>query len=379
VAIAAITESLILGGHEVKLLSMSTHKHPFDAGKFPETISEQTKAEGVEMDTEVNILSAFRNLFSSRSYNVERFYSRAFEQRLVSILRDQDFDIIHLESIFCTPYLKTIRAHSKAKVVVRAHNVEFRIWEQLATSSSNPLKKWYLSLLARRLRAYEIITLWAVDGIVTISEEDAKNLRELDIICPIEIIPIGFDVTNIPMAQVVTNPIRLYHLGAMDWKPNVEAVRWFALSIWPQVHAKFPEVECHLAGRKMPNEFLSLNVPGLFVEGEIDDVTHFLKDKSICVVPVLSGSGMRIKTAEALAHGKVVISTSLGATGIPFTDQLNMLIANTPSEFADRVQWLLTDRSRIESISKAARTLAEQQFDLKELSSKLTYFYNRIN
>jgi glycosyltransferase involved in cell wall biosynthesis len=165
----------------------------------------------------------------------------------------------------------------------------------------------------------------------------------------------------------------------MDWEPNVEAVRWFAFTIWPQVHAKFPEVECHLAGRKMPNEFLSLNVPGLFVEGEIDDVTHFLKDKSICVVPVLSGSGMRIKTAEALAHGKVVISTNLGATGIPFTDQRNMLIANTPSKFADRVRWILNDRSRIESISKAARTLAEQQFDLKELSSKLTYFYNRIN
>jgi len=379
VAIAAMTESFLMSGHEVKLLTMSTRKHPFDASQFPSSILEQTKAEAVEMNTEIRPLSAFLNLFSSRSYNIERFNSSEFEQRLITLLKSQNFDVIHLESLFCTPYLKTIRSHSKAKVVVRAHNVEFRIWEQLASTAKNPLKKWYLNLLAKRLREYEISVLRSVDGIVAITKEDADELNSLGINCPMEVIPIGFEVEKFEPSEVVPAPIRLYHLAAMDWEPNVEAVRWFITEIWPKLHGAFPELECHLAGRKMPHELLSLASPNLHIQGEIQDVEVFLCDKQICIVPLLSGSGMRIKVAEALAHGKVVMSTELGATGIPYSDTENMLIANSASEFVDRIGWLTEDPERIRTIGNAARKLAEQQFDLKELSSKLTYFYSRIN
>ena len=148
IAMAAMTESMLMAGHSVKVLCMSTHKHPFDASKVPSEILRNTEMEAVAMDTRLKPHKALANLFTSQSYNIERFFSKAFETRLISILKEGEFDVIHLESIFCTPYMETIRKYSKAKVVVRTHNVEHHIWEQLAENEAIAVKKWYLNLLA---------------------------------------------------------------------------------------------------------------------------------------------------------------------------------------------------------------------------------------
>ncbi|TNF23993.1 MAG: glycosyl transferase family 1, partial [Bacteroidetes bacterium] len=215
VAIAAMTESMLLAEHEVKVLTMSTHKHPFDPKQVPSDILRRTEMEAVEMDTRIKPLDAFLNLFSSSSYNIERFYSKDFEKQLKLILQENEFDIIHLESIFCTPYLDVIRAHSKVKVVVRAHNIEFRIWEQLANQESNPLKKWYLKLLASRLKEYEVDILKKVDGIVAITNDDADGLKQFGITVPMEIVPIGMHVAEIEAKPLQSENLHLYHLGAM--------------------------------------------------------------------------------------------------------------------------------------------------------------------
>ncbi|MFM1874758.1 MAG: hypothetical protein RL266_495, partial [Bacteroidota bacterium] len=287
VAIAAMTESMLLAEHEVKVLCMSTHKHPFNASKVPSDILEKTRMEAVEMDTRIKPLDAFLNLFSSRSYNIERFFSQEFDKKLTEILKNDEFDIIHLESIFCTPYLNTIRAHSKAKIIVRAHNIEFRIWDQLATQEANPLKKWYLNLLASRLKNYEVDILNKVDGIVAITKDDAEGLKHLRICVPIEIVPIGIDVAEIEIKPLRSESIHLYHLGAMDWLPNVEGINWFVNEIWPKITAEFPGLKCSLAGREMPASLLSRSSGNLRIEGAVLSVSEFISDKNIAVIPLL--------------------------------------------------------------------------------------------
>lgn len=376
-AIAAMTESLLLSGAEVKLLTMETDKHPFRLEKFPADVASSIAVESVFVDTRIKPLDALLNLFGSSSYNVERFYSKEFENKLRLILEDAEFDIIQLESIFCTPYLNVLRQYSNAKIVVRAHNVEFKIWELLAQNEANPLKKWYLNLLAKRLERYEVDVLKKVDGIVAITQEDETDFKALGIDTRSTVTPIGMDINSISCSSL-GKKLSLYHLGAMDWAPNVEGIEWFLNKVWPLINKSIPEATAHFAGRKMPASLLSRSTANLTVEGEVADASEFISDKNIAVIPILSGSGMRVKIIEALAHGKVVITTSLGATGIKYKDGINLLIANTPSEFVEKLQLLKNEPSLIQAIGSEARKLAEQEYDLNKLSSKLTYFYGKL-
>lgn len=377
VAIASMTESLLMAGHEVKLLCMETHKHPFDLAKFPKNIAEETKAEAVFIDTRIKPLDALVNLFGTTSYNIDRFYSKQFELRLMEILEEQQFDVIHLESIFCTPYLSTIRTNSNAKVVVRTHNVEFQIWEQLASNEKNPVKKWYLNLLAKRLQRYEMKVLQNVDGLVTITKSDASQFSSLGVKTLSDSIPIGLDVSKIEQKPLDEN-LSLYHLGAMDWTPNVEGVEWFLNKVWPKIEEEIPQASLNLAGRKMPDSLIRRTKRKLQIEGEVDSVIGFVSDKNIAIIPILSGSGMRVKIIEALAHGKVVVTTELGASGIKYVNGKDILIANSPDEFVEKLKSLKENPSLIGSIGREAHELAKREHDSTELSSKLTYFYGKL-
>lgn len=378
VAIAAITESLLLAEHTVKVVCMSTHKHPYNEADIPSQTVKSTTMEAVEMDTRIKPMEALFNLFSSKSYHIQRFYSTDLELRLTQILQENEFDIIHLESIFCAPYLSVIRSKSNAKVVLRAHNIEFEIWQQLAQQEDNPLKAWYLNLLASRLKTYETKVLNEVDAIVSITTKDKVEMTKRGVQVPMTVIPIGIDVEKIEVKSVQSESLKLYHLGAMDWQPNIEGITWFLDEVWPLIESQFPSASCSLAGRKMPASLLSRSGKSLQIEGEISSVAQFISDKNIAIIPLLSGSGMRVKIVEALAYGKVVITTSVGATGIPFEDGKNILIANTPADFVAKIGLLQANPSLIQSIGLEARKLAETEFDLKNLSSKLTYFYTNL-
>lgn len=378
IAMASMAESILMAGHNLKTLCISTHKHPFVPQLVPPDILEKSQMEAVSIDTRIKPFKVLLNLFSSSSYNIDRFHSKSFESRLSQILKSDHYDIIHLESIFCTPYLALIRSLSNAKVVVRSHNVEFTIWKQLYYQEGEPFKKWYLNFLSSRLREYEIDVLNKVDGIISISTEDSVQFQELNIDTPITTIPIGMDVSKIPINQINTETFHLYHLGAMDWGPNSEGISWFIKEVWPKVSQTFPKVKCTIAGRKMSNRLLELSEGNLIVLGEVPSASEFQEDKNIAIVPLLTASGMRVKIIEALALGKVVVSTSVGASGIPYEDGLNLLIADTPFDFVQAIASLSLDAEKMNQISNEARKLAEQEFDLENLSSKLTYFYANL-
>jgi glycosyltransferase involved in cell wall biosynthesis len=377
IAIAAITEGQLAEDHQVKTLCIETQKHPFNSALVPIEILEQTKMESVFVETALNPLDAFLNLFSSDSYNVSRFYSKAFEHAIEGELKNTAFDVIHLESIFCLPYLETIRSKSKAKVVVRTHNVEHRIWERLAANESNPLKAWYLKLLAGRLKNYELNMLSKVDGIVAITKEDAEAFKLLGISTHSTSIPIGLRLPEIQL-NATTESIHLYHLGSMDWEPNVEGVTWFLDEVWPLIQEKFPEVKCTFAGRRMPESLKARSSGNLSILGEVDSASEFSKDKNVALVTLLSGSGMRVKIVEAMALGKTVLTTAVGAEGIQATDKTNILIANTPHDFMNQISYLRSNTDLLHTIGSEARKLAEAEFELSNVSSKLSYFYANL-
>lgn len=377
-AMAAITQGLLDAGHEVKVLCMGTHRHPFGKEKIPPEILTSTRMESVFVDVRLKPLDALWNLISDRSYNLARFSSKDFEERLITILTQEQFDIIHLESLFCAPYMDCIRKHSKAKVVLRSHNVEHVIWQRLAHQTGNPLKRAYLQRLANQLQKEELQLSKKADGIVTITEDDRKSFERMGVNVPMTTVAMGVNVASIEVQPAADGPLSVYHLASMDWQPNLEAVDFFLKEIWPKLHTELPEMQVHFAGRNMPQRLLGQHSPPLHIVGEVPSAYDFALDSQVTVVPLLSGGGMRIKIVEAMALGKVVLSTTVGAEGIPYTDGKDLLIANTPAEFIAKLKWLQDNPDELKRIGMAARKLAEQHFDLKTVTKRLVDFYNAI-
>ncbi len=372
-AMHSITKGLLSEGCEVRVLTVETDKHPVCTDKIPEEYRAATHLESVYIDLNVKVLPASVALLCGESYNVKRYRSEVFAHKLKEILQQESFDVVHVESIFLTPYVPLIRKYSDAKIILRAHNVEHMIWKHVALSTGNPFRKWYIKHLALALRAYELEHINDYDGVVSITSNDASTFRELGCRRPIVSIPFAIEPQQI--ATCNTEPASLFHIGAMDWMPNRESIDWLLKKVWPIIHRDVPQAHLYLAGRKMPHSLMHTKIEGVEVVGEVKDANRFINDKQINVVPLLSGSGIRVKIIEAMAMGKAVVTTSVGARGIEYTDGVNILIANTPEEFACQIKKLVEDHDYRTQVGMAAAKLIAEQYNLKYVTDRLIQFY----
>ena len=374
-AMNSITQGLLAADCEVKVLTVETDKHPARLEQLPDDYRRQTGIEAVYVDLRVKPLEAAVAMLCGESYHVKRYISSAFAAKLKEVLQREQFDVVHVESIFLTPYVPLIRKYSQAKVILRAHNVEHLIWKRVAQSTRHGFKRWYLRHLSLTLRAYELEHLADYDGIVCITRNDADYFRANGCRRPVTHIPFG--VEPVELNGVPVEPDSLFHIGAMDWMPNRESIEWLLSEVWPVVHREVPQARLYLAGRKMSDRLMKARIEGVTVVGEVPDATYFIGSKQINVVPLLSGSGIRVKIIEAMSLGKAVVTTTVGAQGIDYTDGVNILIANSPDEFAAHIKHLLADDDYCRGVGEAAARLVAEQYDQRQLSRRLIDFYNQ--
>ena len=374
-AMNSITQGLLREGCEVKVLAMESDKHPADRAKMGEEYLRQTGFESQYVDLSVKPLAAAVSMLCGESYHVKRFRSEAFAARLRAILEQETFDVVHLESLFMTPYVPLIRSLSDAKVVLRSHNVEHVIWQRVAASTPRGFKRWYLKHLALALRAYELEHVNDYDGVVCITKGDADYFRQHGCRRPLTSIPFGVEPDD--AANVDVEPASLFHIGAMDWMPNRESIEWLLDEVWPVVHREVPQAHLYLAGRKMPQKWMDTPMDGVTVVGEVPDAGYFIAGKQINVVPLLSGSGIRVKIIEAMAAGKAVVTTTVGAQGIDYTEGENLLVADTPAQFAAQIKRLVDDQEYCHSVGEAAARLVAEHYDVKRLTAQLLQFYDK--
>ena len=375
IAMFALTKSFTDAGCEVHTLAINTRKHFVDTNTIPKWFLEKTKLYTVDANTDVSIVGAVANLFSSSSYNLVRFNIPAFHQKLKELLQQNKYDVVQLEGLFLAAYIPTIRENSNALISLRAHNVEFLIWERMAATTESPLKKWYLTLLAKRLKREEIGVLKQVDCIVPISTVDEATYRQLGATVPMLICTGGVDENLLLLEKKDWEQNSLFHLAAMNWQPNIQAVDWLMEKVWHLVNHKFQELKVYLAGKDMPARFFEMQSRVIHVSGRVDDAYDFMLSKNIMLVPLLSGSGMRIKIIEGLALGKVIISTSIGAEGIECTHKKNILIANTAEEFASAIELAMTDKVLCQKIAEGARELVQLKYTNSSIVKRLLGFY----
>lgn len=373
---------LILNHIDLKILAINTPKDWVEISTIPLQFAEATSFEYSVVDTRVKRIDAFINLFTTKSYFVSRFYSKSFELHLIEILKNNEYDIIQLEHLYMCVYFDIIREYSKTKIVLRAQNVEFNLWNRLTAKTKNIFKKLYLKIATFRLQQFEIIMSQKVDGIIAISETDADIFREIAPHTAVTSVPMGLDFNTLQSYNAEMHydnfPV-FYHLGSMDWLPNVEGLKWFVESVIPEIKSVYPDFIFRIAGKKMPVWFYEKQDKNLIVDGEIENSLEYQMDKAILIVPLLSGGGIRIKIIEGMALGKTIISTSVGAEGIPYTDQENMLIANSKEDFLIQIRKCFTSKEVCRKIGKNARKIAKENFDCSSTGKKMISFYDSIS
>ncbi|MEI6455382.1 MAG: glycosyltransferase family 4 protein [bacterium] len=420
-AMNMLVEGLLEAGHSVKVLAVNSFKYNIDPLSIPTEYRQRTGIELIDIDLKVKPLGAFLNLFTGRSYHIERFISATFSERVRDTLEKDEYDIVQLETLFMSPYIGTIRQFSRAKIVLRAHNIEHLIWKRVAEETGNPLKRWYLNHLSATLKKYEHSILPEFDGIAAITDTDAGYFREVlsrqsavgsrkseirnrkseienrnstrhsslvirhsnhsslkSTITPVIDIPFGVNPMDYPYSPEQAEWPSLFTIGAMNWIPNQDGVRWFLHNVWLDVTRQFPGLKYYLAGREMPGWMKELKLPNVVVLGEVEDARDFINSKAIMIVPLFSGSGIRIKIIEGLASGKTIISTSLGAEGITCSNRENILVANLPCEFFEMISICVGDRQICDEIGKKGRELIRDQYDRSVIVKKLISFYQQL-
>ena len=376
-AINSIVMGLIEAGHNVKVMAFNSNKYHVDINDIPQDYRKKTRIEFIDIDLGIKFKEAFKNLFSNESYHVQRFVSEDFRKRLIKVLKKERFDIVQLEMIYMAPYIDTIREYSKATIVLRAHNVEHKIWERMAKKTIFFAKRWYINHLVRTLRKYEMSVIDKVDGIAAITTTDAIFFRRVTA-TPVIDLPFGVDIEKFDPVFEVGDAPTFYHIGSMNWMPNEEGIKWFLKNVWDKVLERTPDAKLYLAGRNMPKWLRKTKKKNVFVVGEVADAHEFVNKNNVAIVPLFSGSGMRIKIIESMALGKTVITTLVGAEGILYTEFDNIIIADNVPKMVENICRLYQHPEEAEAIGMNARRLVEEVYDNKKIINRLLIFYDEI-
>jgi glycosyltransferase involved in cell wall biosynthesis len=371
-------KGLLKLGVEITLFSINTNKHRVDVDDIYDPVFEQIKFYSFDLDTEVNLWGAFFNIFSNESYNVSRFYDDDAAKMLEDILHENEFDVIQFEGLFVVPYLEVVKNNSKAKLIYRAHNIVFDVWERLANSERFTPRRRYLQFLARRLKVYETEQINRFHQIFAISEPDRQSILHFGCETCLDVFPVALDFEKYVIDTKKTSFPTLFHLGAMDWRPNKEGLEWFLDEIWPDIEKLNSELRFYVAGKAMPQHFYDYDSDNLVVEGEVFDAVEFMNSKAIMIVPLLSGSGMRVKIIEGMAMKKCVIATTYAAEGLNYENGKDILIADTPDEFYRCILQCVTHPNRWREIGENARRTVERDHNLSVISESMLNVYHRL-
>ncbi len=373
-----LSNAMLHAGVDVKVLALNTRKHFIEDVNINSVYKTTHQLESVYIDNSIKPLKAFLNIFSNDSYNITRFYSAEFIEKLKAILLSDEFDVVQVDYLTMAQYIKDIREVSKAKVVLRAHNVEHRIWKRLASEEKNTLKRWYLSLLANRLLEYEKKVLQEVDALVALTEEEAEIFRTLGYSGPVCIAPTCFYIDNIEVSKAKSDGFSLFHLGAMDWRPNQDGMEWFLNKVWPGIRERWNDIHLYIAGSNMTQKFFAFSDARCHVEGRVPDAKEYMNRHNVMIVPLLAGSGIRVKIVEGMALGKTIISTTQGAEGLHYKHMENIIIADSAQQVIDAIDLCYSNPELMQEIGTNARQLAENYYDMKKVGRNVVSFYEKI-
>jgi polysaccharide biosynthesis protein PslH len=239
------------------------------------------------------------------------------------------------------------------------HNVESEIWRRHAEISSGWLRRLIYQLEFAKMLRYERQILGRFDHVIAVSECDRRLMSVWTEVERISVVPTGVDLARFKPEENApsVSPLVVF-VGAMDWQPNVDAVGYFCKEIWPAVRARVPDAQFRIVGRNPGPRIHRLASTSVQISGSVPSVTQHLREAAVVVVPLRIGGGTRLKIYEAMAAGKAVVSTSIGAEGLDVKHGTDIWLADDASAFAGAVVMCLQDPTARHRLELAAATTA---------------------
>lgn len=378
VAMSQLAKGLHQLGHEVSIFSLNPSRGYIDPAKINQK-EIFFKYQLVPIQTDLAYIPAAMALLKNKSYHASRFDDAAAKDALAQWLKIETFDFVIADSIYMSWYIPVVRTYSKAKIVLRLHNVEHEIWKGVAADETNWLKKFYIKILAQQIKKFEHEKVSWADGLITLSQNDLNYFEPSQLKIPtlVSYTGIEFSLLKKYMLQQVSEHT-VFHMAAMDWKPNILAIRWFLNEVWPRIFKVNSQAQFHLAGKRMPDDLKNLVLQQYTNVGFVEDAYAFMATKKIMVVPLFAGSGIRIKIIEAMAMGKAIVATTKAIQGLDVQHGKQVMIADTAEDFASAVLKLLSDDAYCAKISKQARLFAEHHFNLSKNSQNIIDFLKKL-
>jgi len=356
-------ESLSLAGNTVTYFSYNTQKHHVSESQIRENLS-FCEVIPFELNAEIRPLDALKNLFSKGSYFLERYFNEEASVYLSNLIEERNFDLIQIEGLYSYPILaKSISFWGEIytssisdlqniglKIVYRAHNVEHEIWSRLAQNESNWFKRTYLRIQSKRLKKEEALLVKSVDGVVGISRNDCEFFEksktpQVHLFLPSVKTPLKVDIK--------IQPESIFHIGSMEWDANIQGVQWFLSKVWPKVKAAHPNLNFHVAGKGINKHQNLFFQTGVHNHGEVPDAQDFMRNHGISIIPLLAGSGIRMKIIEAMSLGVPCVATNIAVQGLPISKEDDCIaIAENAEQFAEVLIDLLNNRKKAIQMAK---------------------------
>jgi sugar transferase (PEP-CTERM/EpsH1 system associated) len=297
-------------------------------------------------------------------YAVGKYRSAAFRKLIEKLLREQQFDLIVCD--FLVPAVNLPR-RLPCPSVIFTHNVEAEIWRRHVDTKTSRLGRLLYYMQYRRMLRFEARTIARFDGVLAVSDADRDAFGRLypgAIREPVQVIPTGVDTDFFMPAPSSPTSRSLVFTGSMDWLPNEDAMLFFCREVLPLIRREEPDVTLAIVGRApTPSVARLAQQHGIVVTGRVDDVRPYISGAAVYIVPLRIGGGTRLKIFEAMSMGKAVVSTTIGAEGLPVTDGAHLLLADEPALFAGAVVRLLRDVGHRRSLEAAARELVVKRYD----------------
>ena len=305
------------------------------------------------------------------------WYFPALERLLRETTLKRSYDLIVIEGTWLGVYRKAI-ARSKAKKVLVMHNIEEEVLRRHVRVLPARPGKLLMYHDALRMRTWERDLIKQVDLVFVTSERERLTLQSLNSPPPIVVIPNGVDSDGIT-ALGPSSTAELLFVGSMDNLPNINAVSHFVRDVLPAIRLSCPAVKFRVVGRNPGHNIRKLGeLPGVEIVGEVGDLRPYYETSAICVVPLQTGGGTRLKILEAMAFGRPVVSTPIGCEGLEVLHGRHILIAQEPSDFSSTVLRLLANRRLSLHISANARKLVEERYSWKRLAEDVYQHYESI-
>ncbi len=323
------------------------------------------------------VIRLLRSLVSSDPYTVWRHYSSAYIKRIQDLLKERKFDLIHCDIL---PLAKTIQRVKTIPCTLTDHDVCYLKALRISEQSRNLLLRIFMHFESFKLKNFERKIFKQISMGITVSEIDKKILS---VLCPegnFTVIENGVDTDTFRPADGATEANSLLWVGGFGYSPNREAIYYFLKEIYPLVKKKAKNVKINIVGDGVTKKLKSLSAgdSSINIIGYVDDPIPYIQKATAFIVPILSGSGTRLKTLEAMSAAKAIVTTSVGCEGIDGIDKIHYLIADRPLDFANSIIELFNNPNLQQKLGVNARRLATQKYDWKIVSEKINNLYKNM-